>query len=324
MFGQIFGIVPSRRFFQAALAAIAASLSATAMARAQDFPSWLAPYVGHGPGQIAPVVLERAREFYFAKVNSGAVRNGCYFAMDATRPSENSAGALLPRFYVICEGQRVFRALSSGHGGGRDLGGVNVSNGRQCAKNFGNAQDSKLTTGGPYLTGEVRTSFKGYFRGENGRLSPFLRAFVPFDGEGAAANARDREIGGHAAELLRASCRMKAPASPYADGEGFVPYGKLVDYAGGRSNGCTSWSSADADQIVDLIRDNRTTLYIYPEARDVVARAGGRADVYWDAFCLKKIGAPKFWSQTALGPAIEAFKRAHPPATPRPLPICGG
>lgn len=295
-----------------------------APARAQATPDWLAAHVGYGRGQIAPVVLARARALYIDKLNSGEVRNGCYFAMDATRPSEDGAGGLLPRFYVICENQQIFRALSSGHGGGRDLGAVNVENARQCAKNFGDAQDSKLTTGGPYLTGELRTSFKGYYRNANGHLAPFLRTFVPFDGEGPTANARDRELGGHAASLLRASCRMHAPDSPYADRDGYVPYGQLVDYAGGRSNGCTSWSAGDADEIVGLLRDHRTTLYIYPSARDVLARADGHADVYWDAFCLKKIGAPKFWSQNALGATIEAFKRAHPAPPPQPLPICRG
>jgi len=33
-----------------------------------------------------------------------------------------------------------------------------------CAKNFGNAMDSELTMGGAYVTGETKTSFKGYYR----------------------------------------------------------------------------------------------------------------------------------------------------------------
>jgi hypothetical protein len=53
-----------------------------------------------------------------------------------------------------------------------------------------------------------------------------------------------------------------------------------VDYAGGRSDGCTSWSPSDARQIMPMMKDNPTTAYIYPESRDIdaIARAGGS---YW-------------------------------------------
>ena len=40
---------------------------------------------------------------------------------------------------------------------------------------------------------------------------------------------------------------------------------QLVNYAGGRSNGCTSWSASDAEQIIPMMKDKPTTLYIYPE-----------------------------------------------------------
>ena len=54
-----------------------------------------------------------------------------------------------------------------------------------------------------------------------------------------------------------------------------------------------------------MVRDDPTTLYIYPESRDIdaVARAvepeqaPSRAGLYWNAACLKDIGAPKFWRQ---------------------------
>ena len=68
-------------------------------------PDWLQAHVGEGEGQIAPVVLQRARALYLKKVSEGAVNNPCYFAMDATRP-----GGLGRRFYVICEANRTFRA----------------------------------------------------------------------------------------------------------------------------------------------------------------------------------------------------------------------
>ena len=71
-------------------------------------PDWLQTHVGEGEGQIAPVVLQRARALYLKKVSEGAVNNPCYFAMDATRP-----GGLGRRFYVICEANRTFRAVPS-------------------------------------------------------------------------------------------------------------------------------------------------------------------------------------------------------------------
>jgi hypothetical protein len=45
---------------------------------------------------------------------------------------------------------------------------------------------------------------------------------------------------------------------------------KLV---GGRSNGCTTWSPSDAEQIIPILKDKPTTLYIYPESTDIVAVA---------------------------------------------------
>ena len=113
--------------------ALAASSGSFASEQPSDVPAWLAPNVGEGEGQIAQVVLR-----------AGVVRNPCYFAMDATRPHELSDGKLGSRFYVICESGRSFRAISTGHGGGRDLKGIaNFANGKRCAKNFGNALDSR-------------------------------------------------------------------------------------------------------------------------------------------------------------------------------------
>jgi hypothetical protein len=146
------------------VAALAASSHSFAAENPSDIPAWLKPDVGEREGQIAPVVLQRARALYFKKVDAGVVRNPCYFAMDATRPHRLDNGKVGARFYIICEAARSFRAISAGHGGGRDLKGVaDFTNGKQCAKNFGNAQDSFLTTGGPYVTAETRTSFKGYY-----------------------------------------------------------------------------------------------------------------------------------------------------------------
>ena len=75
-------------------------------------------------------------------MRKGEVRNPCYFAMDATRPHD-LGGGFGRRFYMICEAARVFRAISAGHGGGRDLTGLaDFHNGRRCVKNFGNARTS--------------------------------------------------------------------------------------------------------------------------------------------------------------------------------------
>ncbi len=289
-------------------------------------PAWLEAHVGEGEGQIAPVVLERARALYQRK----GVRNPCYFAMDATRPHDLGGGGLGRRFYIICEAEQSFRAISAGHGGGRDLDGLaDFANGRRCVKNFGNAMDSDLTTGGAYVTGETTASFKGYYRAAGGE-AVFERAFLKFDGEGETANARERAIGGHPAVLLRGICRRKDPSSPHADPDGYVPLGKLVNYAAGRSDGCTSWSAPDAAAIMAMVRNDPTTLYIYPESRDIeaVARAvqagqsPSRAGLYWNAACLKDIGAPRFWPRETLEPILARWREAHPAPPPQPPPIC--
>jgi hypothetical protein len=312
------------------IVAISASLQSLAAEQLSDVPAWLRFHVGEGEGQIAQVVLRRARALYLQKVREGVVRNPCYFAMDATRPNILSDGKLGRRFYLICEPDRSFRAISAGHGGGRDLKGIaDFANGRRCVKNFGNAMNSKLTAGGAYVTAETKTSFKGYYRVSPQQDAVLIRSFVQFDGQGETANARQREIGGHAAELLKNVCLRKNPHSPYADREGYVPLGNLVQYAGGRSDGCTSWSPSDAQQITAMVKDNPTTLYIYPGAADIdaVARAvaAGRSlsslGLYWSASCLKEIRSPKFWPKETFD-RILVHKIDHPPPPPRPTPIC--
>jgi hypothetical protein len=251
--------------------------------------------------------------------------------MDATRPHLLEGGELGRRFYVICESERSFHVISAGHGVGRNLKGVaDFRNGKRCAKNFGNAMDSKLTTGGAYVTADTKTSFKGYYRVSAQQDAVLIRSFVQFDGEGETANARQRQIGGHAAELLRDVCLRNDPHSPYADPEGYVPFGKLVDYAGGRSDGCTSWSPSDAGQIIAMVKDNPTTLYIYPDSADIhtvaqavkAGRSLSRAGIYWNASCLKEIGSPKFWPKQTLEPLLAQDKKDHPaPQRPTVTPV---
>jgi len=312
--------------------AIAAWLAAGSFAAepSSDVTAWLRDHIGEGEGQIAQVVLQRARELYLRKVKEGVVNNPCYFGMDATRPHDLGDGRSGARFYVICEADRSFRAISARHGSGRDLRGVvDFLNGKECAKNFGNAMDSYLTTGGAYVTGETKTSFKGYYRTPLNQDAALIRSFVQFDGEGETANARERAIGGHPALVLKKICLRKDPRSPYANGNGYVPFGNLEEYSNGRSDGCTSWSPSDARQIIPLLKDNPTTLYIYPESRDIeaVAQAAAnhqspsRTGLYWNAFCLKQIGAPKFWPKEILEPILARYHR-DPELPARSPPVC--
>lgn len=289
-----------------------------------DIPPWLRPHVGDRDGQINALVLRRARDLYLQKVREGKAKNPCYFAKDATRPAGTGR-----RFYVICEADQSFRAMSSGHGNGRKLSGANFANGIRCAKHFSNAEGSKLTTGGSYVTAETRTSFKGYYR-TGGKRVPLMRAFLQFEGEGDTANARERAIGGHPAVLLRSLCRLKDPKSPHADKDGYVPYGSFLNYSAGRSNGCTSWTPDASETIFKVLADKPTTIYIYPESSDIDAVATAvkarkslaSEGLYWDASCLREIGAPKFWPKETLEPIIDAYRKAHPPPPPRPLPLC--
>jgi len=190
--------------------------------------------------------------------------------------------------------------------------------------------DSELTTGGSYVTAETKLSFKGYYRSSAKQEAVLIRSFVQFDGQGETANARQREIGGHSAELLRNVCLRKDPRSPYANHDGYVPFGTLVDYAGGRSNGCTNWSPAHAEQVIAIVKNDPTTLYIYPDSADVeaVARAAvaGRslsgAGLYWNASCLTEIRAPKFWPKESLEPILGPYETDHSAAAQQPTPIC--
>lgn len=299
-----------------------------AVAQTNDIPAWLMRHVGTSEGQIAPVVLQRARALYERKKAKGAVKNACYLAKDATRPSVVN-GQPGKRFYIICERSKTFRAVSSGYGNGRKLKAANFSNGRQCARNFSNAEGSKLTMGGAYTTAETRTSFKGYLKKGSTR-KPFYRTFLLFDGEGETRNARDRAIGGHPAVFVKWQCRFKNPSSPHADKEGYTPYGKLVDYTSGRSNGCTTWSQTVSREIMSLVENNPTTLYIYPEGDDIDAVAKtvkkgqsmSAKGLYWNAACLKSIGAPKFWPKRKLQPIINKWRRSLPKQSPRVLPVC--
>ena len=127
----------------------------------------------------------------------------------------------------------------------------------------------------------------------------------------------------------KGACLRKDADSPYANQDGYVLFGKLVDYPGGRSNGCTSWSRSDAEQVIPMMKEP-TTLYIYPESNDIAAvaqavkagRSPSRAGLYWNASCLKQIGAPKFWPKETLEPILAQYKKDHPAPPPGSIPIC--
>lgn len=303
--------------------------SSQAAPETADIPQWLHQHIGTGEGQIARVVLERAREHYLEQGRETGITNPCYLAMDATRPSTSSSGTPGERFYIICEAEESFRAVSSGYGSGRDLPQANFRNGRECARHFSNAEGSNLTMGGAYVTAETRTSFKGYFS-ESDEHVPFERTFLLFDGMGETDNAREREIGGHVAMFLRWQCRYSDPDSPFADEDGYVPFGQLINYDGGRSNGCTTWSEEVAGDIISLVEGDPTTLYIYPESGDITAVAeavnGQRSlsedGLYWDATCLEEIETPMFWTRETLRPIIDQWRDSLPEQPPLELPIC--
>ncbi|WPL17196.1 hypothetical protein Thiowin_02192 [Thiorhodovibrio winogradskyi] len=313
--------------------ALPASAQSFTAGQSGDLPGWLRAHVGEGEDEIAPLVLQRARTLYQRKIAAGAVRNPCYFAMDATRPHGSDNGGEGRRFYIICESQRSFRAISSGHGGGRAIDGMaDFRNGKRCAKHFSNALGSRLTAGGVYVTDETRSSFKGYYQASSGRKAALVRPFIPFAGEGETANAEQRAIGGHAAVLIKGACLLRDPSSPHANASGYVPLGELVDYSSGRSSGCTSWSPQGAREIVNITQKQPTTLYIYPEAADIeaVARAVAagqslsRLGLYWNASCLKEIGTPRFWPRQGLEPVLARYQRKQPKSPPASLPLCRG
>ena len=102
-----------------------------------------------------------------------------------------------------------------------------------------------------------------------------------------------------------------------------------MNYAAGRSDGCTSWSPSDAEAIIGMVRNYPTTLYIYPEFRDIdaVARAvaagwsASNVGLYWNAACLKDIGAP-ILAEGIVRADPRAVSGGHPASPPQPRPIC--
>ena len=53
------------------IAGLGAAPGFAATEQPSDIPSWLKSHVGEGEGQIAPIVLQRARALYLQKVGMG-------------------------------------------------------------------------------------------------------------------------------------------------------------------------------------------------------------------------------------------------------------
>jgi hypothetical protein len=92
-----------------------------------------------------------------------------------------------------------------------------------------------------------------------------------------------------------------------------------VNYAAGRSDGCTSWSPSDAETVIAMVKDDPTTRDINAVARALeTGQPPSRAGLYWNAACLKDIGAPRFWRKETLEPILARYREPHP----APPPIC--
>ena len=126
------------------------------------------------------------------------------------------------RFYVICEADRSFRAISSGHGGGRNLKGIaNFANGKRCAQELRQRHGLQADDRRSLCDERGDHVFQGILpRLRRKATRPLSRSFVQFDGEGETANARPREIGGHAAVLLRGVVSSKEAGQPVCGRKG--------------------------------------------------------------------------------------------------------
>jgi hypothetical protein len=163
--------------------------------------------------------LQRARALYLKKVSEGAVNNPATSPWTPRAPVGWDVG-----FTSSAKPIGRFARSRPAMAAASNLEGIaNFANGIRCAKNFSDAMDSKLTTGGRYVTAEIRTSFKGYYRASKESSCPCtLFCAVRRRGRrGERQAARHRwssgcdRVGG---------LSMKALGHPYADDEGYVPY----------------------------------------------------------------------------------------------------
>ena len=64
-----------KRLFLVGTIAVWGTAASLATEQPSDIPAWLRSHIGEGEGQIARVVLQRARALYLKKVAAGAVKN---------------------------------------------------------------------------------------------------------------------------------------------------------------------------------------------------------------------------------------------------------
>ena len=290
-----------------------ANASRASRKMSKGIPAFLQKKIGDGPGQISEVVLKRARALHMRKDPKHPSDNDCYMAMDATRPhllneaevdkSEDDVKPILEdRLYLICESLGIFKTVPVAHGGGVDLRkqlpGVTVRNGRSCARNFGSVLDSKLTSGGNYWTDKFKALPEVRGRLEcNGSTHDYERPFLSFTGEGDTANAKERDIGAHPLMLLANPKMVCEPNNPLAGPDGYVYVANgLKNYNGGRTSGCLGMPEDEAIGIMELTKSHPTTIYVYPEKRDIRNLAAGKK-TYWNSDCLKEIKKPVYYAR---------------------------
>ena len=168
--------------------------------------------MGEGDGQIAPVVLERARALYLRTQGASEIPATSPWTRrarttSAQRPAADFTSSAKPtarfaRFPRVMAAVAICRASRISQTAGR------------CAKNFGNAMDSDLTAGGAYVTGETNPSFKGYYRvaARPGRhLPPPLRAVRRRRRDRQRQAARHRRTSGRAVEGRLPAQRVRQP-----------------------------------------------------------------------------------------------------------------
>ncbi len=159
-------------------------------------------HVGDGDGQIAQVVLQRARALYLQKLSEGAVEESLLLRHGRDAPRRVwppvlhhlrgrpvvSRGAIGSRQRPQFERHREFRQRNALRQEFQQCDGFEADDRRRLCDG---GDDNLLQRLLPELGGKIRHAFS--------------RSFVQFDGEGDTANARPRAIGGHPAVLLRAN-----------------------------------------------------------------------------------------------------------------------
>ena len=71
------GMHLTRNLFFVGTIAACGTVASLATEQPSDIPAWLRSHIGEGEGQIAQVVLQRARALYLKKIAAGVVKNRC-------------------------------------------------------------------------------------------------------------------------------------------------------------------------------------------------------------------------------------------------------